>query len=390
MPKKKQKNTQFKSFNNSQQTFTDQKRRNISFLQKLSLNQKYILISFVTLFLVLLLAFGGNWFNNRKFRNLLAGKKEIPETKNQDFQQALAKESLQKLKTELKKNNPEELLTQKISLKDLNIYPQAWVERNFPQSERQNPLIASAQGDPDGDGLSNQLEYFYASKPKNKFTLCASLVDKSDLKCKKTDKENVDAKISPLTGLEIKQEEFFDIKRIDKQVAESLSDSLAVASRQSLDFPEIYELSKNINIENEANSIIINSKPDNRDNLLEYAQKRLEVLEDFTDQNSLAGFSEIYEVIDVEGLNNLKNRYQRIQNNLNNMTVPQRFTKNHQATILTIKKSVELIDLRIEGISKSILEEKNFQESLKEKAKQMMAAYRILNEETEKTNQIDP
>lgn len=383
MPKNKLKKNQIDvdNFSETKPTF---KVKNSNFLHTLTQKQKYLIITMTTFLLVVLLGLGSNLSSNREFRNLLAGKKNSPQNQNNDTSTALARESLEILKQELGKNNPEDLITQKVSLQDLEIYPDGWVKRNFSENDRQNILVSGAAGDADNDGISNQLEYFYGSNPKNKFTLCAGLADKSDPKCQKTDKQNIDDRISPLTGLTIQQEQVFDIKRIDKQVAESMANSLVVASRQSLDFPEIYELSQTINLESEINSTKINSQPDTRDNLLEYAQQRLKVLEAFTDQDALSGFSEIYQVVDIEGLEALKAKYQTIFDNLNKMVVPQRFAKNHQATLLTIKKSIELIDLRLEGISKSTLEEKSFQEILKKKAIEMMAAYRILNEETAK------
>ena len=283
------------------------------------------------------------------------------------------------LEKKLSQHNQEDLLIEKVRFEDLKIYPIAWVEKHFTPTERRNPLISGPNADPDGDGLINRLEYMYSSDPKNAYSLCGEKTDKKP-NCDKNDKQNVENGISPLTGLPIQEIGEIIITRQDRIMAEELNDSMVNASRSGVDFPEVYQLSSTIDLTEELNKIEFTVIPDDRNSLLKYMELRTEFLKDFTDSGAIFSFSEIYKLVDTEALRILKNNYQSLYDDFKNTPTPESQADFQRAVLFSLKKAIELIDVRISTLTGEIEDNDKQVEKNREKSIELVWGFRRLTE----------
>ncbi len=347
-------------------------------LQDLSQIQKIILALAIIILILGSLVFGNYFFRD----NILSVGKD-KNTENADGQVLGA---LKNLESKIGSTNPENLLVEEINLIDLDIYPESWVNRNFSSLESQNQLISGISADPDNDGLTNKEEYFYASNPKNAYTLCGQKLDKDG--CDKNDKENVDQKISPLTGLSIEGSDLIEIKRLDKAIAEDLEESFSNASSDGVDFPEVYQLSKQIDLTEEYNQVEITTTEVNRNTIIGYLDNRAQILKKFAEFESLSVLTEIYKAVDIKSINSLKNQYQGMLDSFESISAPENNAELHRATIYSLRKGISLLDYRAEVTTNGTIERPEVREENKKRAVEMIWAFRKLTLENEKIKQI--
>ena len=354
-------------------------------LQNLPQKQKLIFASILTFASVLIiflasLAFsfeGGSLVFKVPFAD---NKTEYADNSNNKEQVLMA---LNELESKISSTDPEELIVEEITFEELQIYPVAWVEKHFTENERRNPLISGPNADSDGDGLINRLEYLYSSSPKNSYSLCAKKTDEKDF-CDKTDKENVDNGISPLTGLKIQEVGKLIITRQDRAIAQELGDSMVMASEAGVDFPEIYQLSGSLDLTKKLDEIELKTVEDNRSNLLEYIKLRSEFLEDFAESGTIFGFSEIYKLVDSQALLLLKESYQGLLQNFEEVAVPKSQEEFHRTTVFSLQKAVELIQIRIDTLDGKIADTDEQVKKNKEKSVELVWGFRRLSEITAK------
>ena len=360
-----------------------------SILEKIrSLPQKvkiWITVTFIVIFsifmLILNLFLRGEFaIANRIFSwqdGLITATKT--ENQNQSANQIAANKALTKLES-LIDEEPEELLITKTNLNELDIYPESWIQKHFSSAEQKNALISGPDRDPDNDGLSNKQEYFFSSDPKNAYTLCGEKrTDKEN--CDRNDKENFDKNISPLTGLEFSPIGEFEITYVDKAVSEDLENSLTSASAEGLDFPEIYQLSQSIDLTAELEEVKINQISDSRNSILIYLQNRVDVLGDFAQEDALTNFSEIYQLTSVEGVRELRNKYQALSQDFSEVAVPEIYAGAHRANLFTLNKITESLTYRMERIQDETIGNPGVNETLKEQSKEIMWGFRQMIEE---------
>jgi hypothetical protein len=307
------------------------------------------------------------------------GKAKLPFVKKQSNSNATADDIVNKLGRSLEQVNLDTVLYDNISFKELPVYPVGWVERFFTNSEQANQLISAPNADADSDGLTNKEEYFYASNPKNKDTLCEGKRD--DKTCfGKTDKENVDSGLSPLTGLTLDSFDKIKIKKQDYAILNRIQDSFENASKEGVDFPTLYQLSKTIDLSSEYGKISILTQSNDRVNIVNYITFRATLLQDIADQGEVTLFSEVYKSIKIEEIKATRKKYSDKTEELKNTYTPERFAELHKAYIYFFEKVVQLLDLRVEGISEKKIESKEFRDRSKVQGTQVMWAYRKLSE----------
>jgi hypothetical protein len=299
--------------------------------------------------------------------------------------------NLQKLQNLGDTVNPQNIIYTRIKFEDLPVYPEAWVKRNFSQEEMRNVLISGPEADADGDGLTNKAEYLYGSNPKNKYSLCGSSTA-SGPRCSLTDKENVDAGISPLTGFSLENDREIVIQRQGEGVLRTINNSFENASSEGVDFPGLYQESKLIDLENEFKEITILTNQDNRQNFLNYLKLRIEiirsVLSDEEQANELSGLIKIYSYSKIEELEAEKVKYTDVINRLKNTQTPESFGDIHRANIIIFTKIESLIEHRIEGIKNQQTGNLQFQAISKEIATEIVWGYRRLNDENTKFERL--
>lgn len=341
---------------------------------------KILLAGFLAL-LVLTLSVGTYlWFFNPNFR-LWFRETESLSFWNQKEQQKRREKEIQELSQRIVSLNSQNRIYQTIRISDLPIYPEAWRERHFNSEELRNSLISGPEADPDNDGLSNKEEYFFGSHPKNADTLCSGKRGKQEggIDCQGlNDKQNIEKGISPLTGLPLEEPPEITILSQDLGILESLKESFEIASREQIDFPTLYQLSRTIDLEQEFKSIKVLELTDNTQNILDYQRNRLQVLENFASDESLRTLIEIYQITRPEQFNQIRSNYQAKLENLQKMGVPKTYANSHRAYVLIFQKIVELIDLRRASLSEENLSETTFKEQVQSKAVELVWAYRKL------------
>lgn len=291
------------------------------------------------------------------------------------------------LSNNLSNLSPEDIFYQDVTFEDLDIYPMGWIERNFTSTEMTNQLIAGPTGDPDNDGLSNKLEFIYGSNPKNADSLCNGVTNTPTC-TGKNDKQNVDANISPLTGLSLDdKDKVFSINFQNKAVIESLKNSFDSAAREGLDFPTLYQLSKTVDYTTQVNAIAVKTEPETRQNLIDYAQYRITLANDVLGSNELQSLSRIYSLVSSEELTVQKAALTTKRNEIIDYTAPESVRISHQLYVFIFDQLLQLVTLRLEGITTGAINTETYQKAAKESSIAIVWAYRILNESTIITSQ---
>lgn len=308
---------------------------------------------------------------------------EVKKTETDFVDNPVIQQNLSKLDKIRDSYKPRDLVYDFLKYEDLPIYPKSWVERTFSETELRNTLISGPEGDPDKDGLSNKAEYLFGSDPKNKFSLCGTNIGES--RCLKSDKENVDAGISPLTGFEIEKNRNIILKKQDSVVIESIQESFESASKEGVDFPVLYQESNLIDLKEELDDETFTVVENNRDNYTAYINTRLDVLDNFLSQDELesdlGGLLIVYKATQISELEILKTRYSDLLKVLKTKPVPETYVKSHQAFILIFKKLIKLIETRETGIKTKSQETPEFKKLSKKLAVEIVWSYRQMNEE---------
>ena len=289
--------------------------------------------------------------------------------------------AVENLKKTVANASPDKLIFEEISLDDLQVYPKSWVIRNFTPAQTENQLISGPEADPDKDGLSNRQEFLYGSNPLKASTYCDVKSTVVDEKCPKNDKQMIEANLNPLTGLSLDIKKKFKVKKIDRNVAESVETPLSVASDQGFDFPQLYEESRKIDLSDEFSKIKVLTQKDSGDGVLNYYKTRLDILKDFAQDDELSSFGSVYGVLEVQKLDNLLTKYKVIYDKLVATITPELIADYHRANIMVVQKLVNVIESRKNILSKDKTETKQEIDASKELAKQMLWAYRNLNDQ---------
>jgi hypothetical protein len=289
--------------------------------------------------------------------------------------------AIENLKKTVDNASPDKLVFEDIGLDDLQVYPKSWVARNFTTLQVENQLISGAEADPDKDGLSNRQEFLYGANPLRASTYCDVKSINVDEKCPKNDKEMVNANYNPLTGLDLEIKKKFKVKKIDRNIAESVETPLSVASDQGFDFPQLYEESRMIDLSKEFNEIKVLTQKDSGEGVLNYYKTRLDILKDFAQDDELSSFGSVYGVLEVQKLDSLLTKYKVIYDKLLTTICPELIADYHRANIIVVQKLVAVIESRKAILTKDKTETKEEIEDSKELAKQMLWAYRNLNDQ---------
>jgi len=356
--------------------------------------QKWLAAIASSLFVVSAIFGSIQWFSNPNFRNFVNNvpRKGPVAAFVENDRDLAAQKALSDLNQKLARLDTGEDLYQIVKLADLPIYPDSWVGRNFLPQEKGNLLISGAMADPDGDGLSNKQEYFLGSNPKVKDTLCGNRSDNSIANkssrviCdgKGSDKIYFERGISPLTGFDLEAPQQFKIVRQDLAIVDGVKSSFETASGEGVDFPVLYQLSKNIDLTSETDQIQVRTSSDTPQNIIDYRQVRLDILSQSIGENQFSGLSQVYQTNNTEQLEIVKNQYQQQLTKLNAAIVPQKMVPTHKAYVLITMKLQKLVEFRIEGIKNQKLNDPEFSKSAKEKATEVVWGYRILSEITAK------
>ncbi len=352
--------------------------------------QKWLAAISSSLLIVLLILGIVQWFSNPSFRNLLTNvpkKGPIAAIIENDNDLATQK-ALSNLTERLSKLNSGQDLYQIVKLADLPIYPDSWVARNFSPEEKNNTLLSGPLADFDGDGLSNKQEYFLGSNPKIKDTLCEARKDNlpvnksSKIICDGlgSDKIYVDKGISPLTGFTLETPQQFKILKQDLAILQGVKTSFETASSEGVDFPVLYQLSKNIDLTSESDQIEVKTTTDTPENIINYRQVRLDILTQSIGENQFSGLSQVYQTNKIEQLEIIKEQYQKQLDKLKISPVPQKMIPTHKTYILITKKLQALVEFRIYGIKDKKLNDPEFTKLAKQKATEVVWGYRILSE----------
>jgi hypothetical protein len=289
--------------------------------------------------------------------------------------------AVENLKKTVAVASPDKLVFEDISLDDLQVYPKSWVARNFTTLQADNQLISGAEADPDKDGLSNRQEFLYGASPLKSSTYCGVEAITKDERCPKNDKQMIDANYNPLTGLSLEIKKKFKVKKIDRNIAESVETPLSVASDQGFDFPQLYEESRKIDLSKEFSDVKVLTQKDSGEGVLNYYKARLDILKDFAQDDELSSFGSIYGVLEVSKLDNLLSKYKVIYDKLVATITPELIADYHRANIIVIQKLIKVIENRKEILTKGKTETKQEIEVSKELAKQMLWTYRNLNDQ---------
>ncbi|MEI6728089.1 MAG: hypothetical protein WCK98_00430 [bacterium] len=279
--------------------------------------------------------------------------------------------------------DPISIVYETVKFEDLPIYPDGWVKRNFTDIEIRNSLISGPGADPDGDGLTNKIEFLYGSNPNNKYTLCGD--SGGNLDCKLNDKENVNRGISPLTGLQIEAGRNVVYNKQEKGVLESIQESFDAASAEGVDFPQLYQLSLKVDLQSQLDTISFRTVDENRQTLSDYLQGRVESIKKFMNagelQNELGSLLLIYKLNKVEDLNKLEQSYKDLEKTLLDAAVPKRYEVSQKAFVLLLRKLNELIEHRKYSLTKNSSATPESQQKSKQLAIEIVWSYRKMNEE---------
>jgi hypothetical protein len=337
---------------------------------------KKLLAVVITIFLV-----GGSTFAYINFNKIQLGVVPTPDSPISTELAYQANAAVENLKKTVANASPDKLVFEDISLDDLQVYPKSWVARNFTTLQADNQLISGAEADPDKDGLSNRQEFLYGASPLKASTYCGVETATIDEKCPKNDKEMIDANYNPLTGLGLEIKKKFKVKKIDRNIAESVETPLSVASDQGFDFPQLYEESRKIDLGKEFSEIKVLTQKDSGEGVLNYYKTRLDILKDFSQDDELSSFGSVYGVLEVSKLDSLLLKYKDIYNKMVATICPELIADYHRANILVVQKLVDVIENRKAILAKDKTETKEEIEASKELAKQMLWAYRNLNDQ---------
>jgi len=245
-------------------------------------------------------------------------------------------------KSTLSSLNPDDLIYETVKLEDLPIYPDAWKRKYFQEIEYINTAISGQSGDPDGDGLINKLEYFYGANPKNSDTLCDGKQDGD--KCKGlNDLQNVQADISPLTGLETGVPKTIRMKKQEKAILNSSQNSFETAAEEGLDFPTLYAKAKVLDLSSEFNAISVKTVDDNRQNFFDYVDFRVLILQKFSDTNELSTFAKIYDLSEPQDFEKGIKDFEKLISDMEKITPPKTYENSHKAYLMIFKNLLDLI-----------------------------------------------
>ncbi len=347
-------------------------------LQNLSQNQKKIL-AFLVSFLVLgLFLFGYNWFTNPGFKyNFIPDNR--PDSSTKAGANANVKKATTDLTNVLSNVNPENLIYEKVKFKDLPIYPKAWVEKNFTPQEQLNALVSGPSGDADSDGLNNKQEYLYGSNPKNKDSLCNGKIDNNSC-FGRTDKQNIDMGISPLTGFELESPTEIKVKKQDLLVVDKLQDTFNTATKEGVDFVTLYQLSKTIDLSDKMNEIKVVEVQENTNSMIAYQEARVNLLKDSASDDDFSNFVKLYQLSTLDELNKESQKYRDFKERLAVMPVPKRYVPSHKAYIMFFDKMIELTEHRKTELGKEKFSDE-FRNKSKTLATEAVWAYKKLNTE---------
>lgn len=350
--------------------------------------QKWLAAISSSLLLVSIIVGTVQWISNPNFRNFVQNvpKKGPIAAFVQNDSDLVLKKNLNELDEKLNKLSNDNFY-QTIKLADLPIYPDSWVRRNFEPNEITNLLISGPLADPDGDGLSNKEEYFLGSNPKKADSLCPinngkPAANSSKIICDGTgnDQKYVKAGISPLTGLDLETPQTFRLLKQDLAIIQGIQSSFETASSEGVDFPVLYQLSKNVDLTKELNQTKAREVSDTAANIIDYRTVRLEILQESIGQNETSSLSEVYQAIKVEQLQTLKNQYQSQIDKLERAAVPSKMLVTHRSYSLIIHKLMALIDHRMMGIRENKLKDTDFGKISQQKAVEVVWGYRTLSE----------
>ena len=346
---------------------------------KLSDSQKSLLALGLTGLIVVVIGGGVFISRNPNFIDNIQGKKTDKADQSSDQDRPVLQSTADSVNKALSKIGTDAVIYQTISFEELPIYPQAWVDKYFDNKEQANALIGGQDADPDADGLSNKQEYLYGSDPTNKDSLCEGRIDNNTC-VGRTDKQNVDAGISPLTGLQLDTPRKIKIKKQDLAVIGNLKNSLETASSEGVDFPTLYQLAKTIDLTEEMNKQKVISIQDTAQGFLDYQQFRVEILGDFADDDEFSSFTKIYELSTKEDFDTYIKKYTDIRDKLAAASVPQKYIQAHRAYILLFQKLVNLVEHRKDGVLAGSIGPA-FKEKSKKISTEMVWSYKRLNEE---------
>ncbi len=356
-------------------------------------SKKNSLRQVIALILLGVIMFGG-WFG---YSYLSGGFKNTPIAildnslpKQVDDSEQKVKDLTAALQNRLKTDPYNKIVIQEISLFDINVYPSKWQKKFFNDTQIQNKLISGADSDPDKDGLTNRQEFLVASNPLKAYTLCGEKKS-TDINCARNDKENVDAKISPLTGFGFDVTQKIKVNSTEAVVIDNFKESFDIASSEDFDFPEIYQLAGTVDLSPELDKIEISTLPDEVANIGRYFDARIKTLQEYGALDEFTGFSKIYKTSDPKEVLKLKDVFERMVKDLKNLVPAKSQKKLHQATILAFTKNLEVVNLRIDYLTKPELKLGDMPES-KAKSKQkyieLMASYRLLAKVADETNKL--
>jgi|694.fasta_scaffold52604_2 hypothetical protein len=294
--------------------------------------------------------------------------------------------NLDKLRNISNTLNPENIVYDRIKYQDLPVYPQGWVERNFSATELRNSLVSGPSADPDGDDLSNKAEFLYGSDPKNKYSLCGTYTEEA--KCQKTDKENVDLRISPLTGLEIEENKDILVSKQDQVFLKSVEESFEASSKEGVDFPVLYQESKLIDLSDELEDDSFAVVPDSRVSFKDYIDKRVDIVDGLLteDESSdeLGSLLNVYKTSKVEDLKKIYNKYDQIHDTLLKAGVPETYKESHKPFLMLFRKLKILVQHRQNGFENQTTETQEYLTKSKKLAVEVVWSYRQMDEELRK------
>ena len=296
------------------------------------------------------------------------------------------KKAVKALEGSIIKQNPDKLLFADITPEQLDVYSKAWVNLNFNSDQRENALISGAEADPDGDGIPNKMEFLYASNPMSKYTYCGEV--KPD--CQKTDKQMIDSGVSPLTNLPLELPKTFRMKKVDQKIVQNTKDNISIAAASGLDFPKLYEQSRLLNLDDQFSKIKALSATDNRDNMLKYIQKRLDIMKDIAKMDELTAFTSIYRLLDVPKITQLEDTYKLASKQMNDLAVPESLLDYHKGNLMVIDKTLVIIGDRKESVKNKNNETPEVILKSQQTGKELFWAYRKLaNEQAKLQAQLD-
>ena len=351
--------------------------------KKLNNTQKQVL-SFIFATVTISIIFGGYYLYSTDNLKKLPLNQPEPVAKNNEAVER-GRIALEKIKNTVQNASPEKLLFSEVTIEQLNVYPKSWVKNNFTKLQQDNELISGSSGDPDGDDISNLKEFLYGSNPNSAYTFCGG--EKTDT-CDRNDKQMIDNNQSPLTGLPLEIPKTFKIKKIDQKIIEGLKDSFGTASSKGMDFPKLYEQSRTINLDSEMEKITISTQKNERETILKYYEKRLEILKDFSDESELSTFTNIYKLLDINKIKELQDKYKDMLLKLQNLPVPEYFTNYHKASIIILQKLIVITDHRIEIIKNNTFEKPEEIEKSQKQAKELLWGYRKIASEQIKISSL--